>query len=161
MAIATYLTKKDAGGSGDNVVPDGYIKSVEKVWLDTYVYSSASTVGATTLIEFASIPVGKKVTGIEIYGLAALSATSTNAISIGTKMLQAVFSGGTYSTVTNSTFFLAATTFGTATFANAPLFVTTNLPYELTGGTNRLFCQFSAASPSVTGGTLYFKTRWV
>lgn len=166
MAIATNLTRKDAGGSGDNIIPDGFIKSVEKVWLDTFVYSSSSTIGATTFIEFASIPQGKKIAGIEIYGLGGLSATSTNAISIGTKMLQATFAGGTYGTVTNATFFLSATTFGTATmvgqFLTDPaIYANNNLYYELTGGTNRIFCQFSGASPSVTGGTLYFKTRWV
>ena len=163
MAVLNYstnLTKYDAGGSGNNIIADGLIKSVEKVWLDTYVYSSAATIGSTMTIEIASIPAGKKITGIEVIGLDALSATSTNAISIGTKMTQAVLAGGTYSTVTNSTFFLAATTFGTGTLRNAPLFASLNLPYELTGGTNRIFVQFSGASPSITGGTLYFKTKY-
>lgn len=162
MAIlnyATNVTKLDAGGSGNNVIADGYIKTVEKVWLDTYVYSSAATIGSTMTIEIAQIPQGKKITGIEIIGLEALSATSTNAISIGTKMLGFV-AGGTTGTVTNSTFFLAATTFGTGTLRNAPLFASSNLPYELTSGTNRIFVQFSAASPSVTAGTLFFKTRY-
>lgn len=165
MAVLNYstnLTKYDAGGSGSNVIPDGFIKTVEKVWLDTYVYSSAATIGSTMTIEIASIPQGKKVTGIEILGIQSLSATSTNAISIGTKMLQATYTGGTYGTVTNSTFFLAATTFGTATYttANPLLIASSNLPYELTGGTNRIFVQFSGASPSVTGGTLFFKVKY-
>lgn len=160
LNFGTNVTKYLAGGTGDNIIPDGFIKTVEKVWLDTYVYSSAATIGATMTIEIAQIPGGKKITGIEVYGLGALSATSTNAISIGTKML-GVISSGTVTTVTNSTFFLAATTFGTVTFSNNPvLSVVTNLPYELTGGTNRIFVQFSGASPSVTGGTLYFKTRY-
>lgn len=159
LNIATNLTKVDAGGSGNNIVPDGFIKSVEKVWLDTYVYSSAATIGSTMTIEIASIPQGKKITGVEIIGLEALSVTSTNAISIGTKML-AVVSSGTLTTVTNSTFFLAATTYGTGTLRNAPLFASLNLPYELTSGTNRIFVQFSGASPSVTAGTLYFKVKY-
>lgn len=159
LNIATNLTKLDAGGSGSNIIPDGFIKTVEKVWLDTFVYSSALTIGSTMTIEFAQIPQGKKITGIEVMGLEALSATSTNAISLGTKMLGFV-SGGTTGTVTNSTFFLAATTFGTGTLRNAPLFANANLPYELTSGTNRIFAQFSAASPSVTAGTLFFKTRY-
>lgn len=162
MAIlnkAVNLTKYDAGGTGDNIIPDGFIKSVEKVWLDTYVYSSAATIGSTMTIEIASIPQGKKITGIEVMGLEALSVTSTNTISIGTKML-GVPSGGTVTTVTNSTFFLAATTFGTGTLRNAPLFASSNIPYELTSGTNRIFVQFGGASPSVTAGTLFFKTRY-
>ena len=156
MAIlntATNMTKVDAGGSGDNIVGDGYIKTVEKVWLDTYVYSSAATIGSTMTIEIASIPAGKKITNIEVWGLAGLSVTSTNAISIGTKL--------TTPAVTNSTFFLAATTFGTVTFSNNPVLrATSNIPYELTGGTNRIFVQFSGASASVTAGTLFFKTYY-
>lgn len=159
LNIATNLTKLDAGGSGNNIIPDGFIKTVEKVWLDTFVYSAALTIGSTMTIEIAQIPQGKKITGIEVTGLEALSATSTNAISIGTKMLGFI-SGGTAGTVTNSTFFLAATTFGTGTLRNAPLFASTNLPYELTSGTNRIFVQFSGASPSVTAGTLFFKTKY-
>lgn len=158
------LTKYDAGGTGDNIISDGFIKTVEKVWLDTFVYSSALTIGSTMTIEIASIPQGKKITAIEIYGIGPLSATSTNAISIGTKML-GVVSSGVLTTVTNSTFFLAATTFGTATMVGSMLsdpaiYANANLPYELTSGTNRIFVQFSGASPSVTAGTLYFKVRY-
>ncbi len=163
MAIlnqAANLTKYDAGGSGDNIIQKGYIKSVEKVWLDTVTISSALTIGSTMTIEIASLPQGSVVTGIEVYGLGSISATSTNAISIGTKMTGYV-SGSTTGTITNSTFFLAATTLGTITFNQGfPIMANTNLPYALTNGTNRIFLQFSGASPSITSATIFTKVRY-
>lgn len=152
MPKATNLTKYDAGGSGDNIVAQGLIKTVEKVWLDTYVYSSSSTIGTGMQIEIAAIPAGRKITGIEVYGIGTLSATSTNNISIGTKLA---------SGVTNSTLFLAATTYGTG-YTKQQNFITANdgLYTELTGGTNKIILTFGGASPSVTGGTLYTKVRY-
>ena len=155
MAKSANLTKYDAGGTGDNIIPDGYIKTVEKVWIDTYTYSSAATIGTGLVVEVASIPQGKKITGIEVYGLQSLSATSTNAVSIGTKI-----AAGT----THATLFLAATTFGTAALFGqmnvGPIKAVSNLPYELTGGTNRIFLLFTAANPSVTAGTITTVVRY-
>ena len=42
MAKSANLTKYDNGGTGDNIIPDGYIKTVEKVWIDTYTYSATT-----------------------------------------------------------------------------------------------------------------------
>lgn len=154
---AVNVTKYVAGGSGDNVIPDGYIKTVEKVWLDIYNYSSAATIGTGMVIDIAKIPQGKKIAGIEVYGLGGLSATSTNAVSIGARY-------GT-GAVTNATQFLAATTFGTATMigqmlVDPAIYATTGLGVELTGASHTIFLQFTAASPSVTGGTLFTKVRY-
>ena len=152
MAKSANVTKYDAGGTGDNIIADGLIKTVEKVWLDTYTYSSASTIGNGLQIEIAAIPVGKKITGIDVYGIGALSATSTNAISIGTKL-----SSG----VTNATLFLSATTFGTGFVKQQDkLSATSGLFTELTGGTNKIILFFTAASPSVTGGTISTVVRY-
>ena len=35
MAEAANVAKYNAGGSGDNIIADGYIKTVEKVWIDS------------------------------------------------------------------------------------------------------------------------------
>lgn len=151
---ATNVTKYVAGGTGDNIIPDGFIKTVEKVWLDTYVFSSAATIGTGMVIDIAVVPVGKKITGIEIWGLnaGAISATSTNALSIG----------GRYQAtgVTNATQFLAATTLGTATFDNIPIFANAGLNVEVTGSTHTIFLQVTAASPSITAGTIRTKVRY-
>jgi hypothetical protein len=62
---STYVTKYDAGGSGDNVVPDGFIKTVEKVWLDTY--SVSAVIPSTTSLLIARIPANKKITDIVVH----------------------------------------------------------------------------------------------
>lgn len=155
MAKSANVTKYDAGGSGDNVIPDGFIKSVEKVWVDSFTFSSASTIGSGMIVEIAQIPQGKKITSISVFGLAAslISATSTNAVSIGARYGSAA--------VTNATQFLAATTLGTATFNNGALSANTGLMTELTGASHRIFLMFTAASPSITAGTLYTIVRYV
>jgi hypothetical protein len=151
--IASNLTKYDAGGTGDNLIQDGFIKSVEKVWIDQYTYSSAKTIGIGLVIEVASIPAGKKICGIDVLGLAVLAASNSNStIQIGTKIANGV---------THATLFLAATTIG-ATSMNSFSFLsaTTNLPYELTGGTNRIFLLFAAANPTITAGTITTIVRY-
>lgn len=167
---ATYVTKYAAGGSGDNIIPDGFIKTVEKVWVDTYVYSSAATIGTGMVIDIAVIPQGKKITGIEVYGVggATLSATSTNAISIGARY-------GT-GAVTNATQFLGATTLGALAISTVggtagttsmfilsqfqPLCANAGLAVELTAASHTIFLQFTAASPSITAGTIITKVRY-
>lgn len=80
MAVqAANLTKFNAGGSGDNYIADGYIKSVEKVWIDSYTFAQT---GTNTTIQIAKLDENKKITGIvcEIYST--VSQTS-GTISIG------------------------------------------------------------------------------
>ena len=60
------VTKYAAGGSGDNIIADGYIKAVEKVWIDSYTIAFTNTL---TTIDIAVLPDNKKITSIvcEIY----------------------------------------------------------------------------------------------
>lgn len=76
---ATYMTKYNAGGSGDNIVPDGYIKSVEKVWIDTYTIGFTNTL---TAIAIAELPPNKKVVSIDIEIYSSLTQTS-GTVSVG------------------------------------------------------------------------------
>ena len=62
---ATNKTKFDAGGSGDNVVPDGYIKTVEKIWKDAFAFTAVLTSADT--VNIGTIPKNKKVGLIEVY----------------------------------------------------------------------------------------------
>lgn len=94
MAEATYVSKYTAGGSGDNIIPDGYIRTVEKVWLDSYTIAFTNT---NTTIDIAKIPENKKITGITVYIYTTASQTS-GTVSIG------------WSTDANVNSFLAATT---------------------------------------------------
>ena len=59
------VTKYEAGGSGDNYIPDGYIKSVEKVWMDSFTFSAVLTTADTIVI--AKVPPNKKITAVEVY----------------------------------------------------------------------------------------------
>ena len=58
------VTKVEAGG-GDNYVPDGYIKTVEKVWMDSFSFTAVLTTADTVAI--AKIPKNKKITSVEVY----------------------------------------------------------------------------------------------
>jgi hypothetical protein len=60
---AANVTKYAAGGSGDNYIPDGYIKTVEKVWLDNYTIAFT---GTNATITIATLSPNKKLTGIDI-----------------------------------------------------------------------------------------------
>lgn len=78
---AANVTKYDAGGSGDNYIPDGYIKTVEKIWSDTYTLTGAITLTNTSII-IARIPSNKKIMGIDVVINTSIS-HSNGTISIG------------------------------------------------------------------------------
>ena len=94
MAASSNVTKYNAGGSGDNIIADGYIKTVEKVWIDSYTIAFTNT---NTTIDIAVLPENKKVTGISVLINTTASQTS-GTVSIG------------YSTDANVTTFFPATT---------------------------------------------------
>ena len=76
---AANLTKYYAGGSGDNIIADGYIKTVEKVWIDSYTIAFTNTL---TSILIAELPENKKITSIVVDILTTASQTS-GTISLG------------------------------------------------------------------------------
>lgn len=79
MAQASNVTKYAAGGSGSNYIPDGYIKTIEKVWFDSYTLNFTNT---NTTVDIAILPPNKKIMGIEV--VIFTSASQTNGtISIG------------------------------------------------------------------------------
>jgi len=81
MAKSVNVTKYNAGGSGDNVIADGYIKAVEKVWLDSYTLTSNMT-STNTTIDIAVLPANKKITGIDVMVSSSASQTG-GTISVG------------------------------------------------------------------------------
>ena len=88
---AANVTKHDAGGSGDNYIADGYIKSVEKVWIDSY--SLTPIVGTDNTINIAVLPDNKKVVGIDVV-LSSTTSQTTGTIQIGhSGDLDAFFTG--------------------------------------------------------------------
>ena len=79
MAEAANVTKYNACGSGDNVISDGYIKTVEKVWIDSYTIAFTNT---NTTIDIAVVPKNKKITSVNV--LINTTASQTNGtVSIG------------------------------------------------------------------------------
>jgi hypothetical protein len=79
-ARAANVTKVVAGGSGDNVVSDGLIKTVEKVWTDTYAVSAAITSAAN--ISIAKLTKGKKLTSV-LVSIPALGTVTSATIQLG------------------------------------------------------------------------------
>ncbi len=75
------VTKFDAGGSGDDYIPDGYIKSVEKIWLDNYTLTSVITL-TNTSIALCTLPVNKKITDIAI-SIETSAAQTSGTVSVG------------------------------------------------------------------------------
>lgn len=75
------VTKVDAGGSGSNVIADGYIKTVEKIWMDTFTFSAVLTTADT--ITIAKIPANKKITGVEVFFPSITPTNSTILVGIG------------------------------------------------------------------------------
>ena len=75
------VTKAAAGGSGDNYIGDGIIKSVEKIWTDSY--TSTADLSTACCIVLADLPTNKKVTSIEVT-IETLSTQSTGQIALGT-----------------------------------------------------------------------------
>ena len=71
--FSSNVTKYNAGGSGDNQVQDGYIKTVEKIWLDSYTIAFVLT---KTTLDIAILQPNKKLTGVTV--MIETSASQTN-----------------------------------------------------------------------------------
>ena len=82
--VASYSTLYNSGASGDNMIPDGYIRATEKVWIDQYNFNTASTALMTTsdTLVIGWIPANKKIIGVEVY-LPLTWAPTTCAINVG------------------------------------------------------------------------------
>jgi len=90
------VTKYDAGGSGDNYIADGYIKSVEKVWIDTYT-NTTNAIGSADTILIGYIPKNKKITDIVVYMPALCAGKPSNAtIFLGSASTVLVTEASTY-----------------------------------------------------------------
>lgn len=161
---ATNVALYNLGGSGDNLIADGYVRCTEKIWLDSYVYSTASaallTTADTVLIGY--IPANKKIIGCEVY-LPATFAPTNSAISVGPSYSTALL-------ITSSTAYVVAS-FALTTSAvalncvrlNNPLgmgFVVTSSTSAVSGGTiqtfvnTAIYMSFSVAITAPTAGTI-------
>lgn len=94
MPAGLYTGQYQAGGSGSNYIPDGYIKSTMKIWTDVYTIAFTNT---NSTIDICVLPPNKRVLSIIVD--VATTVTQTNGtIAVG------------FSTDANVDTFLAATT---------------------------------------------------
>ena len=118
------------GASGDNLIPDGYVRTTEKVWMDYYTYSTASTALMTTAdtLLIGYIPANKKVVGCEVVLPATFLPTGTT-INVGPSYSTALF-------ITSSTAYIGASQ--NVCRMNNPagyLFICTSSTTSVSGGT--------------------------
>jgi len=78
--FASNTTKYNAGGSGDNIIADGYIKAVEKVWIDSYTFVAGNP--TKTTIDIAVLPDNKKLTSIQVM-IATTTSQTNGTLSLG------------------------------------------------------------------------------
>jgi len=73
------VTKYDNGGSGDNYIGNGLIKSVEKIWTDTYVLGSVTT---NDSICIARIPANKQLIDVIVHMPATSGGVTTATVAL-------------------------------------------------------------------------------
>lgn len=165
---ATNVALYNLGGSGDNMIPDGYVRTTEKIWLDSYVYSTASTPLLTTAdtILIGYIPANKKIVGCEIY-VPATFAPTNSAINVGPSYSTSLL-------ISNSTMYLVgAPSLGTTAMncvrLNNPAgmgFIVTSSTSSVSGGTiqtfvnTAIYLSFSVAVTTPTAGTITTLLRY-
>jgi hypothetical protein len=145
-ANVTKYTASGSEGSGDNYIPDGYIKSVEKVWIDSYAFTSA--LSTLTSIHIGKVPKGKKLTDVIVYFPALIDAGTTQTISLGTAVVTA---GGTVGTLGLMVDGIGSTAIQTASAGCAKMSPTGALQ-ELSADSD-IYIIFNAAT-TVTAGTI-------
>ena len=137
---ADNVTKVRAGGSGDNIVADGFIKTVEKVWIDTY--TASAVIPSTSSLCIGKIPKGKKLTDVIVH-LPVLSGAATTSVTSwgGALVAQGGVSG--VDTATISTVRLGQT----KAFAEMPedveLFIMINPATTITAGTIKTIIKYT------------------
>lgn len=150
VAYAANVTKFNAGGSGDNVVANGQIKTVEKVWLDSYTMAAATAIASGTTIDIAVLPNGKTITGIDLY----FPALSTGAALTGTTI---ILGTRTAAGVTSTTVLLSS---GEAAAGVLTLSANANVPHALADGYNNVCMTFQRIATTTTASTIRTVVRY-
>lgn len=160
---ATNVALYNLGGSGDNMIPDGYIRSTEKIWLDSYVYSTASASLLTTAdtVNIGYIPANKKIVGCEVYLPATFLPTAAT-INVGPSYSTALL-------ISSSTAYIGASQ--NVCRMNNPAgmgFVVTSSTSSVSGGTIQTFVNTAiylsigvSALTTPTAGTITTIIRYV
>jgi hypothetical protein len=80
--VGSCSTLYQAGGSGSNLIPDGYVRAVEKIWLDSFTWGLTTSPSSSDTILIGYIPANKKLVGCEVY-LPTTFAPTSCAINVG------------------------------------------------------------------------------
>jgi len=142
---ADNVTKVRAGGSGDNYVSDGYIKTVEKVWIDTYTVSAA--IATTSSLCIGKVPKGKKLTDVIVYLPVLSAAATTSTIYLDTAATTSVTPwGGALQPLGTGSYAVATATISTVRLGHTKAFA--EMPDDV-----ELFIMIDPAI-TVTAGTI-------
>ena len=152
-ASSVNVTKYDSGAEASTgIIADGYIKTVEKIWLDTYVFEAA--IPSSAQIKIARIPKNKKITGIDVlFGALCSGAAGTcTTISLGI--------------ASNTGCFLnageAASGIGmlSANIAGSTGASTAGIPYVTTSESTLIVATFERIATTTTAGTITTIVRY-
>lgn len=141
------VTKYDAGGSGDNIVADGFIKTVEKVWIDSYSVTAA--IPTTTSILIARLPKGRKLVGVDVFLPILSAAGTTSTVYIGPNETTSLTP--TYGT-------MLPTVVATATISTVSMSVT-GIGQEMSADNTGIYIMINPAT-TITGGTIRSIVRY-
>jgi hypothetical protein len=148
MAKSANVTKHDAGGAGDYAISDGYVRTVEKVWIDTYTFTAAIPSG--TSIDIAKISANKKITGIDVI----FPALSTGASGTGTT-ISLGYRANSVSTTGGSTFLSAGEACAGVTSLKANIGLLTVMAAAST-----IYLGIGRIATTTTGGTITTIVRY-
>lgn len=153
---ATNVALYALGASGDNLIPDGYVKAVEKVWIDNFVFSAVITTADTILIGY--IPANKKIVSCEVM-LPTGWLPTTATINVGPSYSTSLLISSATTTISNPRYVM-----------NNPAgqnFVTTSSTTSVSGGTILTYTQHAiylslgvTASTAPTAGTIQTVLRY-
>ena len=124
---ASNVALYQLGGSGDNLIADGYVRAVEKIWLDSYTWGLTTSPSTSDTILIGYIPANKKIVGCEVY-LPTTFAPTTCAINVG-------LSTSTGLLISNSTQYVGGTN-STLVYNVVRLNNPSGMGYVVTSGTS-------------------------
>ena len=146
------VTKYDAGGGGDNYIADGFIKSVEKIWIDTYTISAA--IATTSSLLIARLLKNKKVTDIVVHMPVVGSPATNTTIYACTGATTAVTTYFGALTLNNQKTTFDAGTTATLTLTGLNTKIVTALPVDA-----GIYLMINPAT-TITGGTITTIVRY-
>lgn len=142
---ADNVTKYDAGGSGDNIIADGFIKTVEKIWIDTYTVAAA--IPSTSSLCIGKIPKGKKLADVIVYLPVLSAAATTSTVYLDTAATTSVTTwGGALEALGSGSYAIATATISTVRLGQTKAFA--EMPEDVS-----LYLMITPAT-TITAGTI-------